>query len=144
MARLSRRKFGIQVCSPPIRDEYHNSFQRVHSGQGTLRRYARVCLRILLDGTRELTFLPWYSYYRGAVGALLVYDTSKASTFQNVSLWLKRLLEHADANIIITLIGNKSDLKHLRAVTTEEAKNFAGMSGPAESFYISRYSGTHS
>jgi len=65
------------------------------------------------------------AYYRGAVGALLVYDISKSSTFQNVNRWLKELRDHADANIVIMLVGNKSDLKHLRAVTTEESKNFA-------------------
>ncbi|KAI8867611.1 small GTPase [Ramicandelaber brevisporus] len=65
------------------------------------------------------------AYYRGAVGALLVYDISKASTFQNVSRWLKELQDHADSNIVISLVGNKSDLRHLRAVTTEDGKAFA-------------------
>ena len=65
------------------------------------------------------------AYYRGAVGALLVYDISKHSTFENVERWLKELRDHADANIVIMLVGNKSDLRHLRAVTTEEAMQFA-------------------
>ncbi|KAG6370788.1 GTPase [Boletus reticuloceps] len=65
------------------------------------------------------------AYYRGAVGALLVYDISKHATFANVSRWLKELRDHADLNNVIMLVGNKSDLKHLRAVPTEEAKNFA-------------------
>ncbi|KAI4120330.1 MAG: hypothetical protein LQ338_007094 [Usnochroma carphineum] len=65
------------------------------------------------------------AYYRGAVGALLVYDISKHQTYENVQRWLKELRDHADANIVIMLVGNKSDLKHLRAVPTEEAKQFA-------------------
>ncbi|KAK9454414.1 ras family-domain-containing protein [Dipodascopsis uninucleata] len=65
------------------------------------------------------------AYYRGAVGALLVYDISKNSTYENVTRWLKELRDHADSNIVIMLVGNKSDLRHLRAVPTEEAKNFA-------------------
>ncbi|KAF8123429.1 GTPase [Boletus edulis] len=65
------------------------------------------------------------AYYRGAVGALLVYDISKHATFASVSRWLKELRDHADLNNVIMLVGNKSDLKHLRAVPTEEAKNFA-------------------
>ncbi|KAK0708991.1 putative GTP-binding protein Drab11 [Lasiosphaeria miniovina] len=65
------------------------------------------------------------AYYRGAVGALLVYDISKASTYDNVSRWLKELRDHADTNIVIMLVGNKSDQRHLRAVPTEDAKNFA-------------------
>ena len=67
------------------------------------------------------------AYYRGAVGALLVYDISKGQTYDNVTRWLKELRDHADANIVIMLVGNKSDLRHLRAVPTEEAKQFASM-----------------
>ncbi|GAA5799811.1 hypothetical protein HPULCUR_005230 [Helicostylum pulchrum] len=66
-----------------------------------------------------------YVYYRGAVGALLVYDISKHSTYESVDRWLKELRDHADSNIVIMLVGNKSDLRHLRAVPTEEAKQFA-------------------
>lgn len=67
------------------------------------------------------------AYYRGAVGALLVYDISKHQTYENVNRWLKELRDHADSNIVIMLVGNKSDLRHLRAVPTEEAKQFASM-----------------
>ena len=65
-------------------------------------------------------------YYRGAVGALLVYDIAKHLTYENVERWLKELRDHADNNIVIMLVGNKSDLRHLRAVPTDEAKSFAG------------------
>ena len=69
------------------------------------------------------------AYYRGAVGALLVYDISKHITYENVERWLKELREHADANIVIMLVGNKCDLRHLRAVPTEEAKAFSEKHG---------------
>jgi len=65
------------------------------------------------------------AYYRGAVGALLVYDIAKYSTFKNVERWLNELRENADRNIVIMLVGNKSDLRHLREVPTEEAKGFS-------------------
>jgi len=65
------------------------------------------------------------AYYRGAVGALLVYDISKHATYKNVERWLAELRENADRNIVIMLVGNKSDLRHLREVPTEEAKDFA-------------------
>lgn len=65
------------------------------------------------------------AYYRGAVGALLVYDLSKKGTFDNVERWLKELRDHAEAGIVVMLVGNKSDLKHLRTVQTEEAMQFA-------------------
>jgi len=69
------------------------------------------------------------AYYRGAVGALLVYDIAKQQTYANVTRWLKELRDHADSNIVIMLVGNKSDLKHLRAVTTDEAQHFATENG---------------
>lgn len=65
------------------------------------------------------------AYYRGAVGALLVYDVTRQTTFENVERWLKELRDHTDSAIVIMLVGNKADLHHLRAVSTEEAKAFA-------------------
>jgi len=65
------------------------------------------------------------AYYRGAVGALLVYDIAKNATFKNVERWLTELRENAATNIVIMLVGNKSDLRHLREVPTETAKDFA-------------------
>lgn len=62
---------------------------------------------------------------RGAVGALLVYDISKLATFENVARWLKELRDHAEPNIVIMLVGNKSDLRNRRAVPTEDAMAFA-------------------
>uniref|UniRef100_A0A1D1YD64 Ras-related protein RIC2 n=1 Tax=Anthurium amnicola TaxID=1678845 RepID=A0A1D1YD64_9ARAE len=65
------------------------------------------------------------AYYRGAVGALLVYDVTRRTTFENVERWLKELRDHTDPNIVVMLIGNKSDLRHLVAVTTDDGKAFA-------------------
>jgi len=65
------------------------------------------------------------AYYRGAVGALLVYDISKHLSFENVERWLKELRDHAEPNIVVMLVGNKSDLRHRRTVPTEEAMAFA-------------------
>jgi Ras-related protein Rab-11A len=69
------------------------------------------------------------AYYRGAVGALLVYDITKNVTFENVERWLKELRDHADANIVIMLVGNKSDLRHLRSVQTDDAQQFCEKEG---------------
>lgn len=65
------------------------------------------------------------AYYRGAVGALLVYDVTRRISFENVERWLKELRDHTDQNIVVMLVGNKSDLRHLVAVSTEDAKNLA-------------------
>ncbi|CAH8558824.1 unnamed protein product [Schistosoma turkestanicum] len=65
------------------------------------------------------------TYYRGAVGALLVYDISKPHTFFNLDKWLEELKEYASDDIVVMLVGNKCDLKHLRCVLTEDARKFA-------------------
>merc|ERR1712223_1057437 len=46
-------------------------------------------------------------------------------SFQNVGHWLTELKEHGDENIKVMLVGNKSDLRHLRVVASEDAKAFA-------------------
>lgn len=45
-----------------------------------------------------------------------------AVTFENVERWLKELREHADPHTAIMLVGNKSDLRHLRSVQPDEAE----------------------
>nr|ACG30764.1 ras-related protein RIC2 [Zea mays] len=72
------------------------------------------------------------AYYRGAVGALLVYDVTRRTTFDNVGRWLRELRDHTDQSIVVMLVGNKSDLRHLVAVSTDDAKEFA----EAESMYF--------
>ncbi|NP_001311834.1 ras-related protein Rab11D [Nicotiana tabacum] len=69
------------------------------------------------------------AYYRGAVGAMLVYDITKRQTFDHIPRWLEELRAHADRNIVIMLIGNKTDLEDQRAVPTEDAKEFAQKEG---------------
>jgi len=69
------------------------------------------------------------AYYRGAVGALLVYDITKRQTFDNVQRWLRELRDHADSNIVIMMAGNKSDLSHLRAVSEDDGQSLAEREG---------------
>lgn len=64
-------------------------------------------------------------YYRGAVGALVVYDITKPLSFENLDKWLQELREHADPYVCIMIVGNKIDLRSLRAVTQEEGRNLA-------------------
>ncbi|CAI9786649.1 unnamed protein product [Fraxinus pennsylvanica] len=65
------------------------------------------------------------AYYRGAVGALLVYDISRRQTFDSIGRWLNELHAHSDMNVVTILVGNKSDLKDAREVTTAEGKDLA-------------------
>jgi small GTP-binding protein len=65
------------------------------------------------------------AYYRGAVGALLLYDVTSSLTFQSLNRWLEELRENAGSDITAMLVGNKCDLQELRAVSTEEGVGFA-------------------
>lgn len=98
------------------------------------------------------------SYYRGAAGALLVYDITRRETFDHLASWLEDARQHANPNMSIMLIGNKADLsvsacccpalppdacaappwcsrrhapapQHRRAVSTEEGEAFAKDNG---------------
>ncbi|XP_071445323.1 ras-related protein Rab-4B [Hetaerina americana] len=65
------------------------------------------------------------SYYRGAAGALLVYDMTSRESFNAVGKWLADARNLASTNIAILLVGNKKDLEDEREVTFLEASRFA-------------------
>ncbi|KAG9281889.1 ras-related protein Rab-14 isoform X3 [Astyanax mexicanus] len=69
------------------------------------------------------------SYYRGAAGALMVYDITRRSTYNHLSSWLTDARNLTNPNTVIILIGNKADLEAQRDVTYEEAKQFAEENG---------------
>lgn len=80
------------------------------------------------------------SYFRGASGALLVFDITRRSTFENATSWLQDLRQIAEDGIVVVLVGNKRDLVSgngideeaedklsvgkMRAVTVEEAEEW--------------------
>lgn len=65
------------------------------------------------------------SYYRGAAGALLVYDVTSRETYNALTNWLTDARTLASPNIVIILVGNKKDLQDEREVTFLEASRFA-------------------
>ncbi|KAM3394373.1 ras-related protein RABA1f-like [Capsicum galapagoense] len=91
---------------------------------------SNICVHKLTSHQQMDVHLPQFStmiseYNRGAAGALLVYDIPRHVTFENVARWLKELRDHTGQNIVVMLVGNKSDLRHLRAVPTGESSGFA-------------------
>ena len=76
------------------------------------------------------------SYFRGASGALLVFDITRRATFMSVTSWLHDLRQIAEEGIVVILVGNKTDLAststdaqggNKRAVTKEEAEEWCKM-----------------
>ena len=69
------------------------------------------------------------TYYKGAVGALLVYDITRKDTFTHVTKWLEEVKMNSSRSICIILIVNKKDLEEKRQVSYEEGENFAKENG---------------
>ncbi|KAL0322703.1 UNVERIFIED_CONTAM: Ras-related protein RABA5d [Sesamum angustifolium] len=69
------------------------------------------------------------AYYRGAFGALVVYDISRRSTFESIPRWLDELKTHSDTTVAKMLVGNKCDLENIRDVSVEEGKSLAESEG---------------
>mmetsp|Transcript_29610 Transcript_29610/g.70547 ORF Transcript_29610/g.70547 Transcript_29610/m.70547 type:complete len:128 (-) Transcript_29610:112-495(-) len=64
-------------------------------------------------------------YYRGASAAAVVYDITVKETFDKAQYWVKELQKNASGDIVMILVGNKTDLESMRQVPTEAAKAFA-------------------
>ena len=60
------------------------------------------------------------AYYKGAKGALIVYDITRKCTFDNIDKWISDLKLNGDKNICIVILGNKSDLDDKREVSKDD------------------------
>jgi Ras-related protein Rab-11A len=60
-------------------------------------------------------------YYKGSKGALIVYDTTNQTTFENIDKWILELKEKTSNDIKLMIVGNKIDLKDERQVKNEDA-----------------------
>jgi Ras-related protein Rab-11A len=69
------------------------------------------------------------AYYKGAKGAMIVYDITKIESFNNVDKWFNEIREYGEKNVALMLVGNKSDLNNLRAVDNSKALEKASTLG---------------
>uniref|UniRef100_A0A1I7W0E5 Ras-related protein Rab-10 n=1 Tax=Loa loa TaxID=7209 RepID=A0A1I7W0E5_LOALO len=65
------------------------------------------------------------SYYRGAMGIMLVYDITNAKSFDNIAKWLRNIDEHASEDVEKMLLGNKCDMGERRVVSRERGEKIA-------------------
>lgn len=65
------------------------------------------------------------AYYRAAVGAILVYDISKRTSFESLNTWVNEIYTNTAESITVMLLGNKLDLTSERIISTEEGQSFA-------------------
>ncbi|KAH0795596.1 small GTP-binding protein [Histomonas meleagridis] len=65
------------------------------------------------------------AYYRGSIGAFIVFDITKRDTFINIERWYNDVKCTARSDVICFLVGNKSDMESQREVKKEEALDLA-------------------
>ena len=63
-------------------------------------------------------------YYRGSLGTILVFDLTNSASFEHLPGWIEEVRANIKADIPVLLVGNKSDLTDIRAVSVEEINNF--------------------
>ncbi|XP_012068454.2 ras-related protein RABA6b [Jatropha curcas] len=120
LSRFSRDEFKLD-SKPTIGVEF--AYRNIRVGDKLIK--AQIWDTAGQERFRAITS----SYYRGALGALLVYDITRRATFDNVKKWLKELREFSKSDMVVVLVGNKSDLDNSRQVGEEEGKNLAEAEG---------------
>ena len=85
----------------------------------------RVKLQIWDTAGQERFRAVTRSYYRGAAGAIIVYDISNRDSFSHVQQWLNDAQQLAGEHICMMVVGNKADLQGEREVTFLEASRVA-------------------
>ncbi|WP_287586719.1 Rab family GTPase [Candidatus Borrarchaeum sp.] len=115
----------------------HGSFQRDYkmtigvnfaTKMVTLDGGTKVKLSIWDTAGQERFHFLLPSYYDGSSGGLVVFDVTRRESFTNLAKWVEQV-RGKTGNIPLLIIGNKADLEDLRAVTQEEAKQFAQQNG---------------
>jgi small GTP-binding protein len=64
-------------------------------------------------------------YLEGARGALLIFDRTNMKSFQKLKGWIEDVKKSCSWEVLMLLIGNKSDLKEKITVSEEEGNKFA-------------------
>jgi small GTP-binding protein len=64
-------------------------------------------------------------YYRGAIGAILVYDITSRDSFRDLDDWYGALMREAGPMPVIMVAGTKCDLEECRAVPSADGRELA-------------------
>ncbi len=67
-------------------------------------------------------------YYKGAHGALIVFDITNKESFNNIEYWIESIQEQSK-DIEIIIVGNKIDNEHKREITKKEIETFCKFKG---------------
>ena len=104
--------FDLEIDSTPSIKQYHMEFKL---------GYNKIGIKLVDVATAELSKNHGYIYHN-INGAFILYDITKHETFEKIQTYIVDIIGNIGDNISIILIGNKSDLKNLRAVHGKELK----------------------
>lgn len=65
-------------------------------------------------------------YYRGANGAIIVFDITNTNSFKVAKEWVVELKKNSQGTLILSLVGNKSDLDAQRSISRADASQYSG------------------
>ncbi|XP_010416175.1 PREDICTED: ras-related protein RABA6a-like [Camelina sativa] len=120
LSRFSKDEFRLD-SKPTIGVEF--AYRNVHVGDKIIK--AQIWDTAGQERFRAITS----SYYRGALGALLIYDITRRTTFENIKKWLFELRDFSNPDTVVVLVGNKSDLRQSREVEEDDGKSLAESEG---------------
>merc|ERR1712200_249495 len=86
-------------------------------------RTVRLQLWDTADQERFRSLIP--SYIRDSTVAVVVYDITNANSFHQTSKWIDDVRTERGSDVIIMLVGNKTDLADKRQVSVEEGEQKA-------------------
>ncbi|KAH9400633.1 PREDICTED: ras-related protein Rab-10-like [Rhagoletis zephyria] len=85
----------------------------------------RIKLQIWDTAGQERFHTITTSYYRGAMGIMLVYDITNSKSFDNIAKWLRNIDEHASEDVEKMILGNKCDMQDKRVVSKDRGETIA-------------------
>ena len=109
--------------------------------------------QLLHFGSNEITLQIWdtagqeifrsitRSYFRDSNCALIVYDLTSVSSFQNVESWLSDVREYCPPTCSIVLVGNKDDLVNQRQISPDTIQQFVEKNKLDDSYETSALTG---
>ncbi|MBY8991090.1 MAG: GTP-binding protein [Candidatus Lokiarchaeota archaeon] len=100
--------------------DFHVKTINIDSNEGLIRAK----LQIWDTGGQERFSSIRPMYYRGSLGALLIFDLTNSATFEHLPGWIEEVRANVKNEIPLLLVGNKSDLVDQRAVSLDEINVF--------------------
>ena len=114
------------IMSQYLKNEFHNDSKATVGVEFGSKKYKidgrSIKAQIWDTAGQERYKAITKAYYKGSLGAFVVYDITRKESFQSVDRWIKEVRDASERNIVLMLIGNKSDLESQRQVTKEQGE----------------------